>query len=755
MNPLKPQQAQRSTLTAAILLSSALTCTLPASAQSEPSDDSEYLVNRILPALLGDEEACIPDLADRAAIAEDLAAGAISLEADQTELEDKNTLIMSGNAEVQHNGMVVTADKLRYDRSRDHFEAEGNIRVQAPEGHIIEADTVEMEVETSIGSAENVRYQVADTLRKPGEQDKTFIRAHGEARRVDIEGHDIVILHDATYTTCRREQEDVIMQAGRIALDNSNGVGTAKNLKVRLFDVPVFYFPYVSFPINDNRKSGFLMPSIGSNSRSGTIVKIPYYWNIAPNMDATITGKTYSKRGVQLQGEYRYLAEDFNGLLLGEYLPSDNAFGDEDRYGYHLRHNHDIAARWRGDVNYTKVSDERYFDDFSDDLRFTSATHLAQNARLSYTGDWIRADALYSEYQTIDETIPDARRPYTRQPQIDIRTNLPRVNNFRFDWPVQLVNFQRDDRVSGPRLDMTPSVAYEAEALYGFVKPKVSWRYTQYDLENVEADQPSSPSRSVGIFSLDSGLFFDRETVIKDTDFTHTLEPRLFYLYVPYEDQDDLPIFDTGETSVSYGSLFRENRYSGADRVGDTNQLTAALTSRLLNAETGGELARGTLGQIYFFEDRRVTSSGVPDTSTKSDVFAELYVTLNNHFRMYNYLQYDVEESTIGNGKIDLRYTDLARKKFNLGYYYNNGGSEQVSADFAWPLAPRWDLAASTRYSLSDSKSLQSAGGIAYNACCWSVRLSAQRRVDSDSEYVNSVMLELELNGLTKLRTAF
>ena len=200
----------------------------------------------------------------------------------------------------------------------------------------------------------------------------------------------------------------------------------------------------------------------------------------------------------------------------------------------------------------------------------------------------------------------------------------------------------------------------------------------------------------------------------------------------------------------TYGNPITDHtRFVGRDReVGQVH-------SRLLNAETGGELARGTLGQIYFFEDRRVTSSGVPDTSTKSDVFAELYVTLNNHFRMYNYLQYDVEESTIGNGKIDLRYTDLARKKFNLGYYYNNGGSEQVSADFAWPLAPRWDLAASTRYSLSDSKSLQSAGGIAYNACCWSVRLSAQRRVDSDSEYVNSVMLELELNGLTKLRTAF
>lgn len=702
-------------------------------------------------------DVCVADTVQLSALDAELKPGAVAIEADQTEIIDQNKLVFTGNAEIERNGMLVNADRVTYDKAGDTFTGQGDIRIQDPTGNIFMAQSMEMEVETAIGSAEDIKYELTSVI--PGQEAKTakYIRAHGQAKSIDFEGHDLMTLHDATYSTCRKDKEIAVLNASKIELDKDAGVGKARNMKLRLYDVPVFWFPYVSFPLNDDRKSGFLMPSFISSDRSGSGLKIPYYINIAPNVDATVSGNYYSKRGAQLQGELRYLTRQGNGNFNGAYLADDKQT-DEDRYGYKFDLNQRFGAGWSGAVNYAEVSDEDYFEDFSGNLMLTSATYLRQEARVNYGGRWLRANALYSKFQTIDEDIPESSRPYKREPAISFSTNIPKVENFKFDVSGSYTDFQRTDRVSGPRSDLDASVAYDFRKIYGFFKPKATFRYTAYDLTDVAAGEPTSPDRGLGIFSLDTGLYFDKESFIKGKDFTTTLEPRLFYLYVPYEDQTDIPVFDTGQTTFSMGTMFRENRFTGPDRIGDANQLTVALTSRFINADNGKELLRGTLGQIYYFDDRKVslsTSPTSPQTFNRSDFVGELYTRLADTFYMYNFFQYDSEESEVGTFNTDIRYSKDARRRASLGYYYRNNSSQQVNADVAWPLAPRWQLGANARYDVDESDFLRSGVSLAYNACCWGISVGAERRIDNNSEYVNAFLIQLELNGLTKIKGGF
>ena len=755
-NTLKPVNGVFNRMHKKIALSSTviLCSLLPHAAHAISIDQyTNYAVQAYHDAFSG---VCVADTIDQKAIDEELKAGAVAIEADQTELIDKK-IIFTGNAELERDGMVVSADKLSYDKTADTFAGQGDIRIQDPTGNVFNAQSIEMEVETFIGTAEDVQYNLTSAVPGRKSDGAKYIRAHGSAKSVDFEGHDLITLHDATYSTCRKDKEIAVLNASKIELDKAAGVGKARNMKLRLWDVPVFWFPYVSFPLNDDRKTGFLMPSFGATDRAGTVIKIPYYINIAPNMDATLSGNYYSKRGAQLQGEYRYKTKGGKGNFNGAYLADDKETG-ENRYGYKFDLRQKLARQWTASVNYAEVSDEDYFEDFSGNLLLTSATYLRQEGRVDYSGRYLRANALYSQFQTIDETIPEASRPYKREPAITFSSNIPKLDKFKFDVKGSYTDFQRTDRVSGPRSDLDASVAYDFRKVFGFFKPKASFRYTSYDLSNTATGEVSDPDRSLGIFSLDSGLYFDKESFIKGKDFTTTLEPRLFYLYVPFEDQTDIPLFDTGQNTFSMGTMFRENRFTGPDRIGDANQLTVALTSRLIDAEDGDELLRGTLGQIYYFDDRQVslsTDPTTPETFNRSDFVGELYTKLSKKFYMYNFFQYDSAESEVGVFNTDLRYTKDSRRRVSLGYYYRNTDSQQVNADVIWPLAPRWQAAANARYDVEQGDFLRGGFDIGYSACCWGMKLGVQRRIDNDSEFVNSFLVTLELNGLTKISTGF
>ncbi|MBN4081999.1 LPS assembly protein LptD, partial [Beggiatoa alba] len=350
------------------------------------------------------------------------------------------------------------------------------------------------------------------------------------------------------------------LSSRHIKLDRAKGVGTAYHATLRVKNVPVFYTPYISFPLSDKRKSGFLAPSFGSFGVSGTEILTPYYWNIAPNYDATITPRYLEKRGLQLQNEFRYLKPRHHGIVEAEYLASDNLFND-DRSFLRLQHDSAFSNQWRGSLLFAEVSDANYFEDLGDSLSITAITHLERRADLTYNGNWGNLLARVQDYQTINDAIPASGRPYKRLPQLLYSSSLPSYLDIDSQVRGEWVQFDRTDSVTASRFDVQPTLSDYYGRSWGFFQPKLSLRHTQYDLDNQAAGIGNSRTRTLPISSLDGGLFFDKPLSWGKRAFIHTLEPRLFYLYVPFDNQDDIPTFDTGINDFTFDQMFRDNRF--------------------------------------------------------------------------------------------------------------------------------------------------------------------------------------------------
>ena len=719
----------------------------------------------------------------------------LDLEADQVEKTPDGPIVLQGNARITQGSRSVAADEIRYDQDSDEMQARGNVVLRSASGSRFESDTLEYKIGSGVGEAGQTRFELAvpakprggpkrfrrryqedetrfetqvpemarteqesagggDTPAGPASGGQVRTSGRGEADRVNFEGAGLLRLNNATFTRCARGQNDVLISAGQIRLDQIDGVGVAKNVKVKFLGVPIYYSPRMSFPISDQRKSGFLSPSFGSDQRSGSFWAIPYYWNIAPSMDATVTPRYYADRGLMLQGEFRYLGENYRGRLGGNFLPSDDVFGD-DRSSFSWRHDQRFSSRLTGRVNFQDVSDTSYYNDFSKNLRVSSATHLPQRASLAYSGDrlYVSADALV--YQTIDPTIAKSSQPSERLPRVRFGTRFPyKSGQLNYGIKGEVVNFQHDTRVAGTRLDLTPSVSLPLKKVYGFVKPQVSLRHTSYSgLDNVAPGADTGPSRTVGVFSIDSGLFFERETRWQGRAFTQTLEPRLFYVYAEKQEQDNLPNFDTGVLSLNnFSNLFRDNRFVGADRVEDANRVTVALTSRLVEDSTGREWARGSIGQIYYFADREV---GTDDTTDKSDFLAQGKITLNKDLRVGATWRWDPEQEVTREGRIDVDYRPGGDRRAFLAYRFLRDSREQLDLQFNWPLAPRWRVFGRSLYDIRNSNNLSTSVSVRYNACCWAVSLGAWQRVDNQGQERNAIFVQLELTGIAAVRTGF
>ncbi len=711
------------------------------------------------PTAMPAEEICVPDLLTLPAPgpAPEKAGDPLPIELEGDEVETVKTDIVSmrGNATLKRGRQTMSADEIRYHRQTDEVEGKGNVVLHSQTGDRLEASSVKLQVETFIGEAEAVEYRLAKRDRVPEDPDKAFVNARGSAEKIFFEGHDIMRLENVRYTTCAEGKDDVFLTASAITIDQAIGQGSAKHLKVRFKNVPIFYFPQVTFPINDERKSGFLYPSFGSQEGSGFVMQTPYYWNIAPNYDATFYPRIYAKRGVKLGAEFRYLTPGAEGTLFGEYLPSDSEFNDDDRGAYKIRHRQEFSSRWRSNVGVDWVTDNQYLDDFSNDIQISSAFFLPQFAEVFYTGElWNFQGRLYA-YQTVDDTIPATSEPYDRLPQFRVISKLPRgPYGLRYGLESELVNFQQPELFDGWRWDITPFVRLPLDNTWGYLTPKVSLRHTSYSLKDVAEGEADRPSRSVPVFSLDSGVFFERLTAWRGTSMLHTLEPRAFYVYIPKENQDDLPVFDTGFLNLNnFGNIFRENRFFGRDRVGDTNQVTLALTSRFMEAESGTEWIRGSIGQIFFLEDRVENfTPGQEFTNDTSDFLAEVVARLSTSWSAFGYLQYDDDESKVREGKLDLRFRPQSRKYIDLSYRFSRDALEQVEVAAEWPLgSPRWHALLSERYSIRDEENLETRVGIEYDSCCWKLRGFFQSRKDNNSQARNAFIVELELTGLTTI----
>ncbi|RBP50913.1 LPS-assembly protein LptD [Arenicella xantha] len=705
----------------------------------------------------------------------------ISLEADSVEAQGQDLVLLEGDAEVQQGRQTIVADKLRYYRESERVVADGNVEMISENGDYLASDSIDVHVPTQIGSMTNAQFKLSKGLTSKDGVDTAQIESRGTADLVNLEGEGVVRLENAKYTTCAEGDDSVVIGARDLELDRVAGVGKARGATVRFQGIPIFYTPYISFPLNDERKTGLLTPGFGSDADSGNIFELPWYWNIAKNQDATITPRYYSDRGVQVGLEYRLQTQRSSTYIYGENMSGDEFYRsevearnilagtpdaeiDDDRSLLTIQHSQQFTDSLSGQINYNDVSDIDYFDDLRNDIRYFSATYVPRDVQLNYSGKYVRIGARASEYQIIDDRISEQFKPYERLPSIGMRTNLPEgPMGMRYGLDASYTNFSSDSRIEGTRTSLNPYVELPLDNIWGYVKPRVSLYSRSYQLDNVDAGVEDNPSFAVPIFSIDSGVVFERNTSWFGDAALQTLEPRLYYVYAPEEDQSDIPLFDTSQVSLNnFSNIFRENRFYGDDRVGDTNQVTVGVTTRMLDNESGDQRLTASVGQLVILDDleQGLSSTSATIESGLGDLLAEVRTESAGAWSTYTFLQYDHDESELRTARFAVSYQpdDDDRKNVSVGYYRSDFGTQvvdQVTVSANWPISDRWQFFGEERYSVEDEESLATTVGLEYNACCWKLRFIGTDRIHNRDieDKRTSVFVELELTSLGRVRT--
>lgn len=672
-------------------------------------------------------------------------SNAIELEAGEIEAAfgDETTASMTGGVVLRRGERLAGADVARYDPDDRALHLEGNVRYQDPETEIV-SDAAEFSYESGLIEFDGAQFTLGSDNSR-GAADNLLITEQGQIR-----------LDDVSYTTCPPGSDDWELEAGDIDLDTRRGIGTARNVRLRFQGLPILYAPWLSFPIGDARKSGVLTPEIGSAGRSGNEILIPYYWNIAPNYDATVAPRFLSDRGLQAQTEFRYLTERDEGILRVELLPDDDLTGADRQYG-RLSHRTEFDNGIRNVIEYSEVSDSQYFEDLGGSLSASSTTHLDRHLRFDWFSDTLAVSAQVQDFQTLDDAILADEEPYTRLPQIVVNGTWPdRILGLSAGLDAELVNFDRDVGVTGWRLNLAPSLELPVRKPGWFFTPAVAWDYTRYDLDDTLPGEENDPSRSLPIGSIDAGFILER-TIDTGTRRIHTIEPRLLYVHIPMRDQAGLPVFDTIEPDLNLVQLFRKNRFLGVDRIGDTDQVSFGVTSRVLDVGSGRELVTATIGQTRYLSDRKVTLPGGTNATTfeDSDYIAEvrflLYENLNFDFGH----QWNPGDRGTTQSEARLQYRPARNKVLNLAYRFRRDSLEQGDLSWAWPLNANWNFVGRYNFSFRDQEVLEQFFGLEYESCCWGIRLVSRRHISTrDGTRDSSFGLQLVLKGMTSVGTA-
>ncbi len=569
-------------------------------------------------------------------------------------------------------------------------------------------------------------------------------------------------LNHVAYTGCQLGNQDWIFHASKMKINDEENSVSMKNAWLEFKKVPLLYLPYVQFALDDRRETGFLMPTLGMSGRSGFDFSAPFYWNIAPNYDATFTPRYMSKRGFMIGTDFRYLLKKSRGEINVEVLPVDN-LTETTRWGGSLQHASQLSKHLTVSMDGNYVSDSAYFSDLNSTLGINRRTYLKSQADINYSLSWLTFNTHIDSYQNINPNQSDINVPYRRLPQV--RLNLhKKLKSFPLDlaFNSSYVFFQRhfpDGIPEGQRLSLRPSIGLPFSFNSGFFKPKLDLQHTQYWLrDSVNKAITKNESTTLPLFSIDSGLFFERDFG-KFGELTHTIEPRLFYLYVPYTDQSGIPNFDTAQYDFNSSQLFRTNQYSGIDKIQNTNQLTAALTTRLTKG--GREKLKLTIGEIFYFADRKVSLSGnAVQSDVVSNLVTELSSEITDELKFSSAMQWSFQQHTIARGHVDLHYKSLNNKTlFNVGYRYRlalptQAPQEQVAVSAILPIYDGWSLIGLYRYSLLNSLELEHFYGIEKDTCCWRFRVIARQfrlTTTANVEPSNSIYFQFELKGFTTL----
>ncbi len=676
------------------------------------------------------------------------------IQSDDAQFDDNTGIAnFSGNVILEQGEQTVVSDKVRYNTQTADVHAEGSLDYRRSD-LMLQGSSADLNLNTDAGQVNDAIYRLPAT------------RARGEAETANLHGNGVSTYKNVSYTTCAPGNNDWIFNAAELELDENTGEGVAKNMTLEFMDVPVFYLPWATFPIDDRRKSGFLTPSIGTSDQLGADIIAPYYFNLAPNYDATLTPRIMSERGLMIGGELRYLNEYSLSQFNGEILPDDQDYaGNDPRGAAHLENSTQFNDRLTGKLNLNYVSDDTYLEDFGGSLAATSETRLERRGVLNYRGGDYSVSATLLDYQVIS-----GAEPYKKLPQIHFNSGREIADtDFSADLVADYTYFDHelDSKAKGSRFDIYPSLEYNWNRSWGFIKPKGTVRYTSYDLTDhtFNNQNVSSVDRTTATLSLDSGLIFERDASWFGESATQTLEPRLFYVYTPEENQDDIPLFDTGRYTFNSAMLFRENRFTGSDRVGDANQLTAAVTSRFLSGQTGQQYLSATFGTILYFEDREVylnTNDPAEYTENNSSYVLGLSSKPYDNWIADAYLQMDNDFREAEKGYIRAKFADSERHLFSARYQYEGATNEYTKLSAYWPIGDNFNAVGHSYYQIADanndSRRMETVAGFEYgSSCCWRVRTLLREfylgkdAITGDDDYDFGFFVQLQLSGFTSI----
>jgi LPS-assembly protein len=679
----------------------------------------------------------------------DSATYPIDAESDSAIYQVDGDVELNGHVRIEQGNRRLAADRVVLNQTTRDGVASGAVQVREP-GVAIYGERATIDMNTRASKLDQVQFVMLDA------------DLRGQASSMTQDQAGTLSMERGTFTRCEPGNNNWRIGARSVLVEEGEVFGTARHAVLRMKGVPVFYTPYIRFPVTDDRQSGWLFPNLAYSNDDGADVSVPYYLNLAPNYDATLMPRYIEKRGFGAEGEFRHLASWEETTLYGALLPDDDQYDGEyerqdfedlaeqgqvsgefepaDRWLYGMQHEGGFG-RFRTLVDYAAVSDRDYFHDLSSDLGVSSRIELERSGQLQYAAGGLFMRVWAQRFQRLDDITVD---PYQRLPELEMTYDGQLPGLLEWSLGAEYVSFERNNdelsginAIVGDRTHLEPRLRLPMSAPWGFLALTGGVRYTQYDLRDVPVGVEAQPERSIGLGSAHGGLFFERELNLFDTGLVQTLEPQLYYLYQEYADHDALPRFDTTELTFGYQQLFRDNRFAGLDRIGDANQLSVGVTTRFVNAANGREYVRASLGEIVYFRDREVTLDGDPggdERQATSALAGEVGVRVAGAWSVNGTAVWDHHDDDVDELGAGIQYRGDSRHILNLGYRKQvEEDIDQTDVSLYWPISRHYALMGRWNYDLVSGRTIEGFGGIEYNDCCWRIRLMARRFLDSPS----------------------
>lgn len=690
-------------------------------------------------------------------------------------LPEDYTRIVADNLQGQINAQVHATGDVIIERNREILNA-GWAHYDQPSNTVTAGDRFKLHQDGSVVTGERITYNLndgtgtTDNARFTAEQDGRRLQSVSE--KAEMQGKNRYRLINTKFNTCAPGDASWYIKAKSIEADQTTGIGVAKGASLVFGGVPVLYTPWADFPLNGNRKSGFLVPNISTGS-DGLELALPYYLNLAPNLDATVTPGLINSRGARLGGQLRYLQPAYAGQVEGNWMPDDKKSEHNNRYQFKWNHHHRFTPKLSGGADFNTVSDNDYYRDFYGRNDIADNVNLNRQAWLNYAdtywGGHFDGSLTVQKYQTLANQYGYKDEPYAIMPRLSGRWQRSFDNDMQANVFGQFTRFQHDDKQSGNRLVLNPSLRWDFHNQWGYIRPKAGVHATYYGLDSLGGTPGRSVSRVLPMFSIDSGMTFERNTRFLNTDYLQTLEPRLFYNYVPTKAQNDLPNFDTSENSFTYDQLFRDNLFSGNDRINSSNSLATAIQSRMLNPDNGAELFRAGIGQKFYFKNDNVLLDGSISRypRNRSDWVAFAHGNVTDSVRLDFDVHYNQNQNRAESYAAGIRYNPEAGKILSARYKYERNARiylqddgqylydklSQIDLAAQWPIRKNLYAVARYNYELTVRKPLEMLAGFEYKSgCgCWSASIVAQRYVNGVDSHKNAVFFNLQLKDLSNV----